>query len=402
MKTILLSSLSLSILLISIHPASDAQWITTNAPDTCNFVSIAALDTNLFAGAYGYGVFRSSDRGTSWTPVNSGLTDPNPYRIFVSGGNLFVGTRNGVFRSSDKGASWVNLGPTYWLVDSFLSSGSTLFAGSYDILRSTDNGSSWIAAKTGWSNIVVTALAVSGTILLAGNSIDLMPPYTSSHGIYRSTDGGASWFSSGALGDVLALAVSGTTLFAGTTGGMFRSFDGGASWSAVDIETAVASLAVYRSGIFAGTVGGGVFLSTDSGTSWSPVGLSGANVRQFAVSGSELFVAAGGVYRRPLSEMITGVNISPNEIPGEFKLEQNYPNPFNPSTTIRYALPRRAHVTLAVFNVLGQQVANLVDAVEEAGYHDIRFDSSGLASGVYFYRMSAGGYVASKRLILVR
>jgi hypothetical protein len=100
--------------------------------------------------------------------------------------------------------------------------------------------------------------------------------------------------------------------------------------------------------------------------------------------------------------MITGVNISPNEIPGEFKLEQNYPNPFNPSTTIRYALPRRAHVTLAVFNVLGQQVANLVDAVEEAGYHDIRFDSSGLASGVYFYRMSAGGYVASKRLILVR
>jgi hypothetical protein len=86
----------------------------------------------------------------------------------------------------------------------------------------------------------------------------------------------------------------------------------------------------------------------------------------------------------------------------EFELLQNYPNPFNPSTTIRYALPQRSHVTLTVFNTLGQQVATLVNDSREAGYHDVRFDSSGLASGVYFYRLRAGDYVGTKRLLLLR
>ena len=89
-------------------------------------------------------------------------------------------------------------------------------------------------------------------------------------------------------------------------------------------------------------------------------------------------------------------------IPAEAFLFPNYPNPFNPSTTIRYALPQRSHVTLSVFNTLGQEVASLANETQEAGYHDVKFDGSGLASGVYFYRLRAGDYVASKRLILVR
>ena len=89
-------------------------------------------------------------------------------------------------------------------------------------------------------------------------------------------------------------------------------------------------------------------------------------------------------------------------IPTEFELRQNYPNPFNPSTTIQYGLPQRSRVTLTVFNTPGQQVATLVNAYQEAGYHDVRFDASGLASGVYFYRLRAGDCVATKRLIVVR
>gem|GEM_PF-2790093 len=88
--------------------------------------------------------------------------------------------------------------------------------------------------------------------------------------------------------------------------------------------------------------------------------------------------------------------------PGAFSLDQNYPNPFNPTTTIHYALPQRSHITMTVFNTLGQQVANLADAVDEPGGHSVRFDGSGLASGVYFYRLQAGDYVATKRLILIR
>jgi diadenosine tetraphosphatase ApaH/serine/threonine PP2A family protein phosphatase len=83
-------------------------------------------------------------------------------------------------------------------------------------------------------------------------------------------------------------------------------------------------------------------------------------------------------------------------------LLQNYPNPFNPSTTIRYVLPARCHVILTVFNTLGQQIATLINDTQEAGYHDVRCDGSGLASGVYFYRLRAGEYLATKRLLLVR
>ena len=87
-------------------------------------------------------------------------------------------------------------------------------------------------------------------------------------------------------------------------------------------------------------------------------------------------------------------------VPETFELSQNYPNPFNPSTTIRYGLPSRSHVTLTVFNTLGQQVATLVQGEQEAGFHESVFDASGLASGVYLYRLTAGSYVehASSRL----
>jgi hypothetical protein len=101
------------------------------------------------------------------------------------------------------------------------------------------------------------------------------------------------------------------------------------------------------------------------------------------------------VFRRPLSEMPEGAKTSSTPRREVFRLDPNYPNPFNPSTTIRYALPVRSHVTLSVFNILGQQVAALGNETQGAGYHEVRFDGSGLASGVYFYRLQAGDFVGT-------
>ena len=101
-----------------------------------------------------------------------------------------------------------------------------------------------------------------------------------------------------------------------------------------------------------------------------------------------------------------GVNVPTSaiagEIPTEFKLLQNYPNPFNPSTTVRYGLPQRSTVELTLFNMLGQQVATLVNGEQEAGYHEVRLNGASLASGVYFYRLKAGSFLETKKLILVR
>jgi len=84
-------------------------------------------------------------------------------------------------------------------------------------------------------------------------------------------------------------------------------------------------------------------------------------------------------------------------------LEQNYPNPFNPSTVIKYSISAKSQVKLEIFNLLGQRVGSLVNEVQEAGYHEIIWAAaSNIGSGVYYYRLRAGSFVETKKLILLR
>ena len=85
-----------------------------------------------------------------------------------------------------------------------------------------------------------------------------------------------------------------------------------------------------------------------------------------------------------------------------FELFQNHPNPFNPATIIRYHIPQTSQVKVEVYDLFGRRVYSLVNAEESAGDHSIRFDGSNLASGVYLYRVTANGYVATKKLVLLK
>jgi hypothetical protein len=167
----------------------------------------------------------------------------------------------------------------------------------------------------------------------------------------------------------------------------------------------VHALAVSGESLFAGIEQGGVMRSTNNGTSWNQVnaGLADTIVNCLVVSGTNLFAGTKtGVWRRPLSELTTSAQSPSSQLPVEFELDQNYPNPFNPTTTIRYALPQRSHVTLTVFNTLGQQVALLVNGDQDARSHEVKFDASTLASGVYFYRLLAGSFVQIRTMLLLR
>jgi hypothetical protein len=97
----------------------------------------------------------------------------------------------------------------------------------------------------------------------------------------------------------------------------------------------------------------------------------------------------------------TGVEDVP-ALPTVYALEQNYPNPFNPSTVITYALPKQSPVTLKIYDVVGRVVATLIEETQAPGTYSLRFDASGLASGVYFYRIVAGSFADTKKLLLVR
>ena len=110
---------------------------------------------------------------------------------------------------------------------------------------------------------------------------------------------------------------------------------------------------------------------------------------------------AGPNYHENSAAVLQG-QFAVHVIPTIVSMEQNYPNPFNPSTTIRYSVPQEEHVSLEVYNLLGQRVATLIDGLKEAGEYDVVFDASHLATGVYVYKLTAGSSVTTKKLLLAK
>jgi len=99
---------------------------------------------------------------------------------------------------------------------------------------------------------------------------------------------------------------------------------------------------------------------------------------------------------------VTGVEQDPYFVPSSFSLSQNYPNLFNPTTTINYELSATADVTLTVYDVLGEEVATLVDEEKPAGMYSVAFNAANLPSGTYFYQLRAGNFVETKKMILLK
>jgi hypothetical protein len=127
------------------------------------------------------------------------------------------------------------------------------------------------------------------------------------------------------------------------------------------------------------------------------------------VKGSYLFAGTlgGGVWRPPLSEMVTGIEDDFSQAPAGFTLEQNYPHPFNPATTIRYQLPKATQAVLKIYNIFGQEVRTVVNARQSAGVNTVVWDGrdeSGkeVSSGIYIYRLQTGEFIQNRKLSFVR
>ncbi|MBK6876823.1 MAG: T9SS type A sorting domain-containing protein [Ignavibacteria bacterium] len=169
------------------------------------------------------------------------------------------------------------------------------------------------------------------------------------------------------------------------------------------------SLAISGNNIFAGTNGYGIYLSTNNGRSWNewnsgfPSNGSGTIVYALLTAESGYLLAGtfgNSVWRRPLLQ--TGITVISHEVPESFALSQNYPNPFNPKTIINYQLRSTNLVKLTVYDVLGHEVATLVNEKQSAGTYQVEFDGSGLSSGVYFYKIVTQGFTDVKRMMLLK
>jgi len=109
-----------------------------------------------------------------------------------------------------------------------------------------------------------------------------------------------------------------------------------------------------------------------------------------------------GAVESPFSQVFLNISDIIAALPLQFALRQNYPNPFNPNTKITYQLPLTSNVELSIYTILGQKVAMLVSEKQNPGYHQVQWDASGFASGVYLYRIEAGKWTDVKKMLLIK
>lgn len=229
---------------------------------------------------------------------------------------------------------------------------------------------------------------------------------------YQTVDGGTSWTLT-TLGFRSISFVDSIHGFAlADSSHVFRTNNGGFSWFPV-FTSSLTSVFWTSCLSFADTSvgwiwGSAVYKTTDGGSTWSPEdgihGKVGWIDHGFYAENSQsawAVAADGRIFK--YGSLPTNVRTGDvQDHPRDFTLNQNFPNPFNSGTVISYALSKRSHVLLTVFNPLGQKVATLVDQIQNQGNQSIRFDASNLASGIYFCRLSTGESFIVKLMLFLK
>ncbi|MFA6455757.1 MAG: YCF48-related protein, partial [Bacteroidota bacterium] len=368
-----------------------ATWTSTGiAGIPASIYNIEALDQNIaMVSSNPNGqpaqILRTGNGGASWTSVfaeNGGFI--NAVKMYSSTGGYAVGDPVSksftVVKTTDAGITWERTGaqparlsnlvqPEYGLNNSLFVFGQNnlWFGTTYGrVIRTTDGGTSWEASQTP-INGEIDRVVFNGTKFGVAGGLDA---------IARTTDGGVTWtqVTTGGTGYVLGLSAIGNTFWAAQGRDVFVSFDLGKTW----LLTFVGSSDFIRDLNF---VGGPTYQ------------------RGWGVGESGLIITYHNFWTGT-EDLLTG-------IPTEFALDQNYPNPFNPATTIRYALPTNANVSIRIFDILGREVRSLMNEQTAAGFHKVEWNgrnNSGLqvASGMYIYRIEAGSFVATKKMMLLK
>ena len=391
--------------------------VFTRFPVFMGVPAIASLGGRLLASALcersscdTIGVFSSIDNGNTWQRV----VTPFAYvkKFVLTGGTLYSCVPTGIYLSTNEGLTWQarNNGlPSYaandlaFHLDTMVAAVGAYFLNGYwgGVFLSTDGGNSWNPA--GLSNQYVQAVTFSGSYILAA-TLGLGVSQ-----VYRSSNFGQTWVESNtglpAGARVLAFLSSGNRIYAASSKGIYATDNSGSSWLPFDTglppNTSVQNIIQTQSALLSAT-SNGCFVSTDEGQTWRSVneGLGGS-IRPYTVEAGSNFAFLGsnsGLWIRALGEL-TGVR---QTIPFLFYLAQNYPNPFNPTTTIEFSISSTQVVTLKVYNLLGGEVATLVDEQKSAGTHLVRWNPEALSTGLYFYTLRSGSFTQTRKLLMLK
>lgn len=363
------------------------------------------VNGNILAGTWGGKIYRQV--GSEWEIVNASMNVAFIWKIEVTDfGYIFVATEKGIFLSTDNATTWTLMGLSeYDVRDIIIDSNGYFYAGTWGggIFISTDNGENWTAMNEGLINTAINSLAVtSNNTLFAA---------TFGTGIVRYNNSTNAWEQlTESYSVVWTIEADGNTLYAGTYGaGLQVSTDLGDTWTNASglSATYIYSIVLDATGnLYVSSWAAGVYMASAAPTpNFSSVGLGGAGVSSILVdrANSKLYAGTkdGQIYELTNSS-VTGIDdaTATEELPKEFGLEQNYPNPFNPTTNVKFSIADAGVYQLKIYNIIGEEVATLLNEEMNVGNYTITFEASQLSSGIYIYQLVGNNVNMVKKMIL--
>ena len=370
-------------------------------------------------------VLRTTNKGLTWTNVSGNLpATALLYNIFAWDANTAITTASPsgsvmIYKTSNGGVNWVTafsltatgaFGDDLWMTsatDAYYIGDPQ--GGNWHLLKSTNGGNNWGA----WSTLATTNTAgtYNNAAWFQGTQV-WFPSVGQSHILY-SSNMGTNWVQQPiTLSEITAICFnSPTTGLAGgssTSVGLLKTTNGGTNWAAVTAPFAtlsISGIAGSGSEYWASLQSTAIHYSSNDGANWSlaytaPAG-SFYHLTKSRTGNTLWGVRANGAITR-YGVPIVGVTPISTTVPDNFSLGQNYPNPFNPTTNIKFAVPQSGLVTIKVYDLLGKEIATLVNEVKNAGSYVVDFNASTLASGVYFYKMEVNGFREVKRMTLIK
>lgn len=402
----------LLITLLITNSYSNWYFQTSGTTVTLNSVYFASADIGFIAGNNGV-ILRTTNKGANWQSQNSGTTG-NLYSVrFINTSTGFVCGDNLILKTTNGGASWqVNhsiSGITLRTIF-FLNASTGYAAGSGGVvLKTTNTGASWIVQ-------VINSPDTYTSIFFSNPGTGYVVGLDSRY--YKSTNAGVNWSSKTTFVSKHYFSVqflnanTGFIVGGWVNSSIIRSDDGGENWvnlldSAFGVRLYSSSFIDVNRGLVVGRYGT-IMRTIDGGYNWVNE-TSGANVYLYGVqyldTATAYAVGDTGVILSTLN--LIGIKPISSEVPDNFSLYQNYPNPFNPQTKIKFDIPpskgaRGMMVKLTIYDALGREISTLVNEGLTPGAYEVSWDASNYPNGVYFYKLSAGDNVETKKMILLK
>jgi photosystem II stability/assembly factor-like uncharacterized protein len=387
-------------------------WVLQNSITNYYLCSVAAPNEKIGYAVGNPGlIYKTIDGGKNWVKQISGTTNAL-LKVYFSDANTgtAVGNNGTILRTVDGGANWLsqtssttkNLYSVYFTNTNI----GVVVGGGGTILRTTNGGNNWTAQTSGATNFLYDIVC-----------LDVMNYYVvGSWGlISHTTNGGANWTGVSQNGGVTSALnsiyfVNNNVGFAVGVGGVIiKTTNGGTNWfsignSNITNELMAMSFLNANNGFIVG-YGGLILKTTDGGANWNTQS-SGLWDDLFGIAIKNDFGLIVSYNGAILTKSSNATRVATEKLPLSFTLAQNYPNPFNPSTRIEYTIPENSLVELKIYDTFGREVETLVNKQLTTGTYSIMWEPKskhgGVTSGVYYYRLKAGKFIETRKMIYIK